>query len=103
MRKPEMISAAKHNTLPIHLQFLILYDQLIKIFKEHLDLDESKNFNCHETGFPTDQSGGKVISVKGEHAFKLYFGERRKISLFQVYTMAKEYQWILNNFQGEIL
>lgn len=37
---------------------------------EHPDLDESKIFNYDETGFPTDQNGGKFISVKVECAFK---------------------------------
>ena len=78
MRKAEMISeAGKANPS----KPFIIFDscnQLKKIYKEHPDLDEPKIFNCDETGFPTDQSGEKVISVKRERAFKLSFRARRK-------------------------
>ena len=70
MRKAEMISGIqKANTWKSFI-FFGFYDHLKKIYYEHPDLDESKIFNYDETGFPTDQNGGKFISVKVECAFK---------------------------------
>ena len=35
-----------------------------QIFRKHPELDASRIWNCDETGFPTDASKGKVITIK---------------------------------------
>lgn len=48
----------------------------MEVFQEYQKLDENKIYNCDESGFPTDQTRGRVISVKGQPALKLSFGAR---------------------------
>ena len=78
MRKAEMITAARKAITSNLFRIFNFYDQLKKIYEKNLDLDESNIFNCDKTGFPAIQRRGKVISVKGERAFKLFFCARRE-------------------------
>ena len=50
---------------------IIIYS---KIFF-NLDLDAERTYNCDESGFPTNQTNGKCITVKG-NSYKLSFRAR---------------------------
>lgn len=102
MRKAEMISAARKANTQNAFTIFDFCDQLKKIYEEHLDLDDSKIFNCDETGFPINQNGGKVISVKGERAFKLSFGARREnITVLGVCNVSRVAMDPFINFKGK--
>ena len=48
-----------------------------KFFK-NTQKDKNKIYNCDESGFPTDQTRGRVVSVKGQPVLKLSFGASRE-------------------------
>ena len=53
-------------------QFIIygLYDVLEKVVEEK-KLEPHQIWNCNESGFPTDPQKCKMVSVKGEVAYKV--------------------------------
>ena len=55
---------------------IIIYSK--KIFQDNPVLDADRIYNHDESGFPTNQTNWKFITVKGERAFKLSFGARRE-------------------------
>ena len=78
LKSAEMIwTAQKANTSN---QFIIydFFHQLEKVFQEYPELDKNKIYNCDESGFPIDQTRGRVVSVKWQPALKLFFGARRE-------------------------
>ena len=78
MKKAEMISTAPKANTPNPFIIYDFFDQLEKVFQEYPELDENKIYNYDEKGFPTDQTKGFVVSVKGQPALKLSFGARRE-------------------------
>ena len=55
---------------------IIIYSK--NFFQDNAVLDADRIYNHDESGFPTNQTNWKFITVKGERAFKLSFGARRE-------------------------
>ena len=73
-----MISSARKSKTSNPFIIYDYYNLLEKIFQDNPDLDAGRICYCDESGFPTDQTNRKCITVKGEIAFKLSFGARRE-------------------------
>ena len=84
MRKAEMISTARKSNTANPFIIFDIFEQLATIFKENPDLDASRICNCDESGFPTDQTRGKVIAGKGQRGLKLSFGARENITVLGI-------------------
>ena len=78
MKKAEMISASRKANTANPFIIYDFFEQLEKIFEEHPELDETKIYNCDESGFPTDQTRGNVIGPVGQRGLKLSYGARRE-------------------------
>ena len=78
LKKAEMISTAPKANSSNPFIIYDFFDQVEKVFQEYPELDENKIYNCDESEFPTDQTRGSVVSVKGQPALKLSFGARRE-------------------------
>ena len=72
-KKAEMISTARRANTSNPFIMYDFFDQLEKVFQEHPELDENKIYNCDESGFSTDQTRGRVVSVTEQPALKLSF------------------------------
>ncbi|XP_057301212.1 uncharacterized protein LOC130635762 [Hydractinia symbiolongicarpus] len=73
-----MISTARKSNTSNPFIIYDFYDQLEKIFEQYPTLNASRIWNCYESGFPTDPSKGRVVSVNGQRALKLRFGAGRE-------------------------
>ena len=73
-----MISTARKSSTSNPFIIYDYFDQLEKVFQEHLVLDENKIYNCDESVFPTDKTRGRVVSVMRQRALKLSFAARRE-------------------------
>ena len=71
-----MISSARKSKTSNPFIIYDYYNLLEKNFQDNPDLDAGRIYYCDESGFPTDQTNRKCITVKGERAFKLSFGAR---------------------------
>ena len=72
-----MISAARKSTTSNPFIIYNFYDQLDEIVTQTI-LTPKQIWNCDESGFPTDPQKCKVVSVKGEVAYKVIPGARRE-------------------------
>ena len=77
LKKANMICSARK--LATSNPFLIygFYDLLEQIVTEN-QLTAKQMWNCDESGFPTDPHRSKVVSKKGEQAFKITSGAQRE-------------------------
>ena len=78
LKKAEMISSARKLNMSNPFIIYDYYNLLEKNFQDNPDLDAVRIYNCDESGFPTNQTNGKCVTVKGERAFKLSFGARQE-------------------------
>ena len=74
LKKAEMISSARKSNLSNPFIIYDYYNLLEKIFQDNPDLDADRIYNCDESGFPTDQTNGKCITVKSDRGFKCLLG-----------------------------
>ena len=77
LKKANMISSARKSATSNPFIIFDFFDQLEKVVSEN-NLEASQIWNCDESGFPTDPLKCKVISVKGETAYKVTCGARRE-------------------------
>ena len=86
-KKAEMISTVRRaNTWNPFIMY-DFFDQLEKVFQEYPELNENKIYNCDESGFSTDQTRCRVVSVMRQPALKLSFAERREKLLYWGYVV----------------
>ena len=65
IKKAEMISLARKSSTSNPFIIYGYYNLLEKSFQDNLDFDAERIYNCDESGFPTNQTNGKCITVKG--------------------------------------
>ena len=77
MKKANMISTAR---LSATANPFIIYDfyELIERVVRSQNLQPNQIWNCDESGFPTDPARCKVVSTKGEVAYKVTWGAGRE-------------------------
>ena len=75
IKKAEMISLARKSSTSNPFIIYDYYNLLENFFQDNLDLDAERTYNCDESGFPTNQTNGKCITVKG-NSYKLSFRAR---------------------------
>ena len=73
-----MISLARKSNTSNPFIIYDYYKLLKNFFQDNPNLDAGRIYNCDESGFPTNQTNGKCITVKGERAFKLSFGTHQE-------------------------
>ena len=76
-KKANMISAARKSATSNPFIVNDFYDVIEKIIIDH-KLNPKQVWNCDESGFPTDPSKSKVISPRGEVAYKITWGAGRE-------------------------
>ena len=69
-----MISLARKSNTSNPFIIYDYYKLLKKFFQDNPDLDAGRIYNCDESGFPTNQTNGKCITVKGERALSYLLG-----------------------------
>ena len=77
LKKANMISSARKSVTAnpfIIYDFYDLLEELVNTYK----FSASQVWNCDESGFPTDPQRCKVVSVKGQTAYKTTSGARRE-------------------------
>ena len=72
-----MISSAHKSCTTNPFIINDFYDTLETIIKEY-DLQPHQIWNCDESGFPSDPQKCKVVSIKGEAAYKVTCGAGRE-------------------------
>ena len=72
-----MINAARKSATSNPFIIYNFYNQLDKIVTEN-NLTPKQIWNCDESKFPTDPQKCKVVSIKGEVAYKVRPGARRE-------------------------
>ena len=77
MKKANMISSARKSSTSNPFIIYDFYDVLEKVVEEK-KLEPHQIWNCDESGFPTDPQKCKVVSVKGEVAYKVTCGAGRE-------------------------
>ena len=65
LKKVEIISSAKKQNTTNLIIIYDYYNLFKKNFQDNPDLDADRIYNCDDSGFPTDQTNGKCITVKG--------------------------------------
>ena len=76
-KKANLISAARKACTSNPFIINDFFDTIEKIIMEK-NLSENQIWNCDELGFPTDPTRSKVISVRGEVAYKTTWGASRE-------------------------
>ena len=77
LKKANMISSARKSATANPFIINDFFD-LLEETVQRLNLPASAIWNCDESGFPTDPQRSKVVSVKGETAYKVTSGARRE-------------------------
>ena len=77
MKKAEMISVARKSATANRFVIYDFYVQLAEIVTTQ-KLTAAKIWNCDESGFPNDPLKCRVVSVKGQTAYKVTCGARRE-------------------------
>ena len=77
LKRANMISTARKSATSNPFIIKDFYEKLQKLVAE-LKLNANQIWNCDESGFPTDPARSKVVSVKGETAYKTTSGARRE-------------------------
>ena len=77
LKKANMISSARKSCTANPFIINDFYDTLEKIIEEH-NLQPSQIRNCDDSGFPSDSQKCRVVSVKGETAYKVTCGAGRE-------------------------
>ena len=77
LKKANMISSTRKSTTANPFIIYDFYDTLEELFEQH-KFSASQVWNCDESGFPTDPQRNKVVSVKGQTAYKTTSGARRE-------------------------
>jgi len=77
MKKANMLSSARRSATSNPFIIYDFYEVIDKIIKEKRIKPENI-WNCDESGFPSDPQRCKVVSVKGEVAYKVTCGAGRE-------------------------
>ena len=77
MKKVELISAERKSATANPFVIYDFYEQLNDIVQKE-KLSARQIWNCDESGFPNDPLKCKVVSVKGQTAYKVTCGARRE-------------------------
>lgn len=73
LKKAEMISTARKSATSNPFVIYDFYDLLEELMEEH-QFEPDQIWNCDESGFPTDPQRCRVVSGKGESAYKITCG-----------------------------
>ena len=77
LKKANMISSARKSATSNPFVIFDFYDVIEKIIEEK-NLKAENIWNCDESGFPHDPQKCRVVSVKGEVAYKVTCGSGRE-------------------------
>ena len=99
-----MINAARKSATSNPFIIYNFYNQLDKIVTEN-NLTPKQIWNCDESKFPTDPQKCKVVSIKGEVAYKVKPGASREnittLPVCNAVGRANELERILNLWVNE--